>query len=225
MNEDLNISLPHEDPPDAAILQRISAQLAAVSAPVRPLPSNAALMTIGLAIFAAVSFAIASSVHLYAFASLSVAEMTVYYSAICLFAILFARALVERMIPGTKRLLPSAVLWGTALVTLGILMSGIFSDYITEHLVASGIPCLRLGAISALVSGLLGWRLLRRGYLVSPRETILLYCFFAGLVGVAVLALHCPIRNSLHCVIFHLGAMVLAGVAGSFLGRYFDNAD
>jgi hypothetical protein len=104
-------------------------------------------------------------------------------------------------------------------------MSLIFSNYGTSNFVTSGIPCLRLGSISALISGVLGWRLLRRGYFVSPRETILLFSFFAGLVGVAVLALHCPIRNSLHFLVWHLGAMVLAGIAGWFLGGYIENAD
>ncbi len=225
MNDDLNISLPQGDPPDASMLHRISAQLAATSAPVRPLPSNTVLLTVSLAIFTAVSLLIAAVVHFFAFDSLSVGEMVVYYSTVSFFAVLFARAVVERMIPGAKRYLPSALLWGASLAVLGILMSVIFSDYTTERLVASGIPCLRLGSISALISGLLGWGLVRRGYFVSPRETILLYCFFAGLVGVAVLALHCPIRNSLHCVIFHLGALVLAGIVGLFLGKYFNNAD
>jgi len=102
-------------------------------------------------------------------------------------------------------------------------MAGLFSDHSTVRFVSQGIPCLRLGVISALVSGLLGWRLLQRGYLVSPRETIVLYGFFAGLVGVAVLALHCPIRNSLHVLVWHLGAMVLAGLLGLLLGWFIEN--
>ncbi len=126
------------------------------------------------------------------------------------------------MIPGAKYLVPSAVLSIAALVVLGILSAILFANRSTENFVSHGIPCLRLGVISALISGFLGWRLLQRGYLVSPRETITLYGFFAGLVGVCVLALHCPILNSLHVLVWHLGAMVLAGLVGFFLGSYAD---
>jgi hypothetical protein len=226
MNDDLNLPLTQGDPPDPAVLQRISAQLAASSSSaVRPLPSNAVLLTVSLSIFAIVSLAIGALVKFYALAALSAGEIAVYYGVVAVLAVLFARAVIERMIPGERRLLPSPGLWMTALFVLAVLMALLFADFGTAHFVTSGIPCLRLGAISALVSGGIGWRFLRRGYLVSPGETILLYSFFAGLVGVAVLALHCPIRNSLHLLVWHLGAMILAGVTGLFIGKYFENAD
>ncbi len=224
MNDDLNLSLPQGEPPDAETLKRISARMTPARA-VHPLPSNGVLLTISLALFALISFVLAALVKFKAFASLSALEMALYYGTVSVFAVFFARAVIERMIPGEKRWIRSSVLWIAALAVLGILMGVLFTDHSTVNFVASGIPCLRLGVISALVSGVIGWRLLRRGYLVSPRETILLYGFFAGLVGIAVLALHCPIRNSLHFLVWHLGAMVLAGIAGLFVGRYFENAD
>jgi hypothetical protein len=219
MNDDLNMLLPPGEPLDAAVLARISAQLAAAHEVLRRLPSNTVLWTISVGVFAVVSFAVAGAVGFKAIAALSGGELAIYYGAVALFAGLFGRAVIERMIPGEKRIVRSTLLWTLALGVLGALMAVMFSNYSTVRFVASGIPCLRLGVISALISGLLGWRLLRRGYLVSPRETVLLYCFFAGLVGVAVLALHCPIRNSLHCLVWHLGAMILAGLAGLVLGK------
>jgi len=223
MNDDLDRLFPQGEPPDAAVIARIGAQLAASSETVRPLPSNAVLWAISLGIFAAVAALVASVVGFKAMAALGGGEMAAYYGVVIVFAGLFARAVIERMIPGEKRVLRASVLWVAALSVLGVLMAILFSDYGTERFVASGIPCLRLGLISALISGLLGWRLLRRGYLVSPRQTIVLYGFFAGLVGVAALALHCPIRNSLHFLVWHLGAMVLAGAAGLLLGRVVEN--
>ena len=224
MNDDLNISLSPGEPPDAELLKRITVQMESAPA-VRPLPSNAILLTISLSLFAIISFALAAVVKFKAFAALSAGEMALYYGAIGLCALLFGRAVVERMIPGEKRLIRSFVLWIAALAVLGVVMGILFSDHSTVGFVASGVPCLTTGAISALVSGVLGWRLLRRGYLVNPRETILLYGFFAGLVGIAVLALHCPIRNSLHFLVWHLGAMILAGIAGLLVGNYIENAD
>ncbi len=223
MNDDLDRLFPQGDPPDVATIRRISTQLATTATPVRPLPSNAVLWAVSLGIFLVVSLVVASAVKLYAIGSLSRPELFVYYGLVLLLAGLFARALTEQMIPGERRILNSYILWITALAALALLMAFMFADHDTEHFVASGIPCLRLGLIGALISGLLGWRLFRRGYLVTPTETMLLYGFFAGLVGVATLALHCPIRNSLHCLVWHLGAMVVAGCVGLLLGKFVES--
>ena len=223
MNDDLDRLFPPGAPPDLRTLEKISAQLAASAKPVRPLPSNVVLWTLSLGIFLVVSLVVASAVKLYAIAALSGIELSLYYGLVLVLAGSFARALTERMIPGERRILNSYVLWITALAALSLLMAFMFSNHDTVNFVANGIPCLRLGLIGALISGLLGWRLFRSGYLVSPRETILLYGFFAGLVGVAALALHCPIRNSLHGLVWHLGAMVVAGFVGLLLGRFVEN--
>jgi len=223
MNDDLKFPLPESDPPDASLMAKISNQLAQSLPAVRPLPSNAVLLAISLGAFAVVSFALAAAVGFKAFASLSAAEMAAYYTTVAVFAVLFARAVIERMIPGEKHFIPPSILSVAAFVVLGVLMALLFSNYDTTRFVATGIPCIRLGVVSALISGLLGWRLFRKGYFVQPRETILLYGLFAGFLGIAVLALHCPVRNSLHFIVWHLGAMLLAGLAGLFLGRFLEN--
>jgi hypothetical protein len=210
--------------PSADGLAAIGDQLRAALQPVRPLPSNAFLIGLGLSVFFFLSVIVASATGLRAIHVLTGGQMTLYYGVVSLLAALFARATAERMIPGSKRFAPSSLLAALVVAGLGLLVFSMFENRGTENFVAQGIPCLRLGAISALLSGLVGWRLLQRGYLVSPRETITLYGFFAGLVGIAVLALHCPIQNSLHIVVWHIGAMLLAGFAGFLLGSFFENS-
>jgi hypothetical protein len=222
MNDEITRMLAEGDPPDAAMLEKIAARLWASAKPVRALPSNLTLWAISFAIFIAIALIVAKIVQFKAIDVLSDAQMFVYYGVLLLFGALFSRAVIERMIPGAKCLVPSTALSIAALVALGMLVAVLFADRSTENFVSRGIPCLRLGVISALLSGFLGWRLLQRGYLVSPRETITLYGFFAGLVGVSVLALHCPILNSLHVIVWHLGAMILAGLVGFFLASYAD---
>jgi len=222
MNDEITRMLAEGDPPDAAMLEKIAARLSTSAKPVRALPSNLKLWAISFGIFIAIALLVSKVVQFKAVAVLSDGQMFLYYGVLLLFAALFSRAVIERMIPGAKRLVPSTVLSIAALVVLGILVAVLFADRSMENFVSRGIPCLGLGVISALLSGFLGWRLLQRGYLVSPRETITLYGFFAGLVGVSVLALHCPILNSLHVLVWHLGAMVLAGLVGFFLGSYAD---
>jgi hypothetical protein len=211
-----------EPPPDAEAIKRIGEQLKATLVPVRPLPSDTFLWAISVGLFAVISFIVALATKLYGLSALSGPQIAVYYGALLIFAGLFARSLVEQMIPGSRRFIPAFALSASAFCVLGILVFLLFDDRSTEKFVALGIPCLRLGCIGAAISGLLGWGLFRRGYLVTPRETITIYGLFAGLVGVAVLALHCPFLNSLHFIVWHLGAMALAGLAGMALGRYAD---
>ncbi len=220
--DDITPLLAEGDPPDAATLATIAAQLSATAKPVRALPSNVTLWATSFGIFIALALIVAKIVKLNAMAVLSGGQMLVYFGVLLLFGALFSRAAIERMIPGAKRLVPSTALCAASLVVLSVLIAILFADRSTANFVSRGIPCLRLGAISALLSGFLGWRLLHRGYLVSPRETITLYGFLTGLVGVSVLALHCPILNSPHVLVWHLGAMILAGLAGFFLGTYAD---
>ena len=220
MNDDIARMLAEGDPPAAATLEKIAAQLSASAIAV--LPSNGTLWAISFGLFTGATLSIATVVHLKAIAVLSAGQIVVYDGVLLLFAALFSRATIERMIPGAKRVVPSVVLAVSALVVLGMLVTFLFADRSMDNFVSHGIPCLRLGVISALLSGFLGWRLLRRGCLVSPRETVTLYGFLTGLVGVSVLALHCPILNSLHVLVWHLGAMVIAGLAGFFLGSYAD---
>jgi hypothetical protein len=222
MNDDIMRMLAEGDPPDAATLEKIAAQFSASAKPVRALPSNLTLWAISLGLFAALVSIVAKVVQFKAITVLSGGQMVAYYGVLLLLAALFSRAMIERMIPGAKRVVPSILLSIAALVALSLLASVLFADRGTENFVSRGIPCLRLGVMSALLSGFLGWWLLQRGYLVSPRETITLYGFFAGLVGVSVLALHCPIPNAPHVLVWHLGAMLLAGLAGFFLGKYAD---
>jgi hypothetical protein len=184
------------------------------------LPSNTVLWSIALAIFAVISLVIAGIVKLFAIQVLGGWQMILYYGLVFLLAALFARAIVEQMIPGSVRLIRSSWLAALGMAALVLLIIVIFKNLGTVHFVTQGIPCLRLGVISAVVSGFIGWKLFQRGYLVSPRETITLYGLFAGLVGIAVLALHCPILNSLHVLVWHLGAMLIAGLMGFIIARY-----
>jgi hypothetical protein len=219
MNDDITRLLAQGDPPAPATIEKIAARLAAAK-PVRALPSNFALWAIAFGVFTALALLVAAAVRWKAVAVLGAGRMAAYYGVLFVLAALFSRATIERMIPGAKRIVPAAALLIAAPLVLGLLAVSLFADRGVANFVSLGIPCLRLGLISAVIGGVLGWRLLHCGYLVSPRSTFTLYGFFTGLVGVAVLALHCPILNSLHILVWHLGAMLLAGLAGFFVGSY-----
>jgi hypothetical protein len=71
-----------------------------------------------------------------------------------------------------------------------------------------------LGLVCGALSAAPFWLLLRKGFLASPVAAGATIGSFAGFAGVAVLALHCPIENSAHILVWHLGAMMLAAMAG-----------
>jgi hypothetical protein len=50
------------------------------------------------------------------------------------------------------------------------------------------------------------------------RGTAVLIGCFAGFAGVAVLSLHCPLQNSAHIIVWHLGAMALSALCGMTIG-------
>jgi hypothetical protein len=186
--------------------------------PVRPLPSNRTLIAIFLTLFTAFSLVAAIPAGYIGFHSLSVQQRLAYYLVISLCAIWFAVTTTQQMIPGSRRTAHSRWVIVAALLSVALVSVALFHNFDLDRFVRLGIPCLRLGSICALLSGALFWFILRKGFFTSPVEASTIAGFFAGLAGVAVLALHCPIQNSAHIIVWHLGAMVLGGLGGAVLG-------
>jgi hypothetical protein len=91
--------------PDPSHVAQIGSKLAGNLSVVKPLPSNTSLWFIGMALFAALSAVVAGATGMYAMRALAAWEIALYYGVVVVLAALFARAIVERMIPGTQRLL------------------------------------------------------------------------------------------------------------------------
>ncbi len=141
-----------------------------------------------------------------------------YFAVISIDAIWLALIVAHEMIPGSKR---KASGWWTmtaALVSLALLTTLLFHNFDLDRFVSSGVPCLRLGSLSAIVSGALFGFVFRKGFFASPVEAGASIGIFAGLTGVAVLALHCPLENSVHIIVWHLGTMILGGSVGALIG-------
>ena len=186
--------------------------------PVQPLPSNWVLALIFLTLSILFSLVATIPFGYYGFHVLNVYQRVAYYGVIMLYAIWFSVATVEQMIPGSKRRTSPHWLALAALLSLAILGAALFHTFDLERFVDLGIPCLRLGSICALLSGALFWFVLREGFFTSPLAAGITAGSFAGLTGVAVLALHCPILNAPHVIVWHLGAMIVGGVGGALAG-------
>jgi hypothetical protein len=204
--------------PSATRVASIQQALLSSLRPVRPAPSNRVLATAALAGAVVLAFLCALPAGYLAFRSLSAPQMVVYYGLILVVGILLAVAIAQDMIPGAKRTISRSLLIGTSFVVLTIAVLLLFPNFAGPRFVFLGLGCLRLGTLSAAVAGVAAYLFLRRGFLTTPVETWGLAGTFAGLVGFAVLALHCPIQQSGHILAWHLGAMAIAGCGGALSG-------
>ncbi len=186
--------------------------------PVRPLPSDATLICIALGLFIAFSLLAAVPVDYRGFHRLSTMQRLAYYPVITVCALLFSVSLVHEIIPGSRRRIHPALGVVFSLFSLASVAFGLFPNHHLAHFANLGLRCLGLGITCALVSGLLAYLLLRKGFAASPVRATTLTGFFAGLTGVAVLALHCPLQDVFHILVWHLGAMLTAGACGALLG-------
>ncbi len=199
-------------PSDAAApnVDRIQAAIAKNMRPVRPLPSNLTLMLLFSAVFFAFALTAAMPVGYFGFRALSSFQKMAVYSGIAGCALSSSALLVSQMIPGSKRVLNPALVLPSEIMSLIVITLGMFHSYTTERFVLRGIGCLRLGTICAFGCGALAWLLLRKGFFTSPPVAGLIAGSFAGFAGFAVLALHCPILNVPHILVWHLGVLAIA---------------
>ena len=199
-------------------IERIQELLGARREAVRPLASDGVLTGQCLAIFVAFSMLAAIPFGYNGFHVLNAYQKFAYFSVISIDAIWLALTVVREMVPGSKR---KASAWWTmvaALASLALLTALLFHNFDLDRFAARGVPCLRLGSLCAIVSGGLFWFVFRKGFFTSPVEAGASIGLFAGLAGIAVLALHCSLQNSAHIIVWHLGAMLLGGSVGALAG-------
>ena len=211
---------PRDGSPDPQRLARTVAQLTGSLRPVRPLPSDRAMIALALALFVAFSLAATMPVHFIGFYRLDLTQKIVYYASVLVCALLITLMLIESMIPGAKRRVSPGVAIAGSLVLLCVVVVVLFPQFTMPSFVERGMFCLKLGLSCAAVSGLLSWTLVRKGYASSPLQMTLAASCLPGLAGFAVLALHCPIENAGHILAWHLGPAVISGAVGALLGLW-----
>lgn len=198
-------------------LDSIRTLLTGALRPVRPLPSDAVLVLIALALFTAFSLLAAIPVGYTGFHHLSALERLVYYTAVALCAFLFSVCLVHEIIPASRRRVQPAWIVAFCLLALVSVTLALFPNHDLARFAKLGLPCLRLGILCAIAAVLLAYPLLRKGFAAAPVRAATVLGFFAGLAGVSVLALHCGIRNFAHILVWHLGAMLIAAAGAALL--------
>ncbi len=204
--------------PDPTRLARTRQTFADSAAPVRPLPSNPAMMLLCVGVFVTIAILLAGMAGFFGFDKMSASARWVDYSAVLLLALVLSGGVVEQMIPGSRRTLRAALAILFAVFLLSLTTVVLFPHFDAHEFVPHGVPCLRFGLLCSIPASGLTWVLMRKGFVTDPVSGAATGGALSGLLGVAVLALHCPIFNALHIIAWHVGVIAIASLAGALIG-------
>ncbi len=213
--------MKHNHVPDTS---RAKVAILADLKPVKPLPPAWIFLTGFAVIFTLLCGFSVYRLPPWGWQALSTAQKLSLFGTLAVSASLLGHSLVREMAPGSKKWLPPA--WGPVLA-FGLLIPVVIMSLpfeSDEDFISNGLVCLRLGSGWVVLAGALFWLLLRRGAWLSPLAEGTAAGTLAGLVGVTVLQLHCPILDRAHVVTWHLGAAALGAAAGfllALMGRNF----
>jgi hypothetical protein len=205
--------------PLAAGVEAIRNRIVGDLSPVKPLPSDLALVTAMVAGFICLGVACAIPIGLKGFHAMTVVQRLADYVVILLCAVSLAVALTGEIIPGARRRVSPgfvvAVVFAMTIVVTGLL----FPDYSTAQFIRKGVPCLAIGTVCAILGAVAVWRVMRLGMLTDRLSGILTAAMLSWMVGVFALALHCPILNAAHILTWHLGVPALGLAVGALVTR------
>jgi hypothetical protein len=208
------------EPPSAETLGRIADSIAGSMQPVRPLPLGGMLAGATALICAVVAMAGAAVLGFSGIARMTVLERALVFLTLGVAVLAAASELVRAMIPGSRRRFSSSGLLAAAGLCLAAALAVSFRDYHTTHFVHAGLVCLAIGLLHSMVTGLLSWLVLRRGFAVDAVSAGLAAGTLAGLAGVSVLELHCANFQAVHVLVWHLGVLLVSGGLGALCGRW-----
>jgi hypothetical protein len=202
---------------DGQAIERIKASLPLSLRPVRPIAPvwvfAAAFFFVSIAVAAIGAFALG----MYGVRVLSITSAAAIFSTLGLSATIAAVAIAREMRPaGGRHLGVFAFLIGT--IGLLIVFALVFDDYGIRDFVRQGIPCLRVGMIFAVPAALIVWFLLWRGFILNASMAGFAAGTLAGLAGIGMLELHCPNLKAVHIMVWHVGVVLLCGLAGWLIG-------
>jgi len=127
---------------------------------------------------------------------------------------LVAFSVVRQMRPAAKHARSSALVSAGVFVVLLLIMMVVFQPAQESAFLRHGLACFRTGMVFAIPAAFFLALLLLRGAPLSPLLTGATAGGFAGLVGLTVLEIHCPILNVYHIIFWHVSVTLACIVAG-----------
>jgi negative regulator of sigma F NrsF-like protein len=217
-DREIDVALADSPTVDKALLERISRRIVPNLRAVRPLAARLLAVQL-IAIAAAVAFAGASQIGFYAIHRLTDGQTAMIFPGLAILIWLAAAAATAAMIPGARQRLRPLPLMALACAALLAIFALIFRDYSTARFLRQGIACLKAGLMDALPAGLVAWLVLRRGFAVDSAAAGAATGALAGLAGVLMLELHCPIFKAPHVMVWHTAVIPVSGAVGWVMGK------
>jgi hypothetical protein len=203
---------------DAAAIDRARRQIPESLAPVRPMAPDGLYASMFLLIAGAVAALWAGLTGVRGLALLAAGQAAAVFGVVLALLLLAAFAVALDMRPGA-RTVRGVVVFGVAIAATEVVFLALFHDYAMGQFVANGVKCLGLGLSASAMTGVLAWLVLRRGYVVAPVSTGAAVGALAGLAGLAVLELHCPILTVPHIAVWHAGVLAASVGVGALVGK------
>lgn len=206
-----------DEKPDPERIGRIQRQMTSRWRPVKPIASNGTLVASLLLLFLLLAVGAAFVIGYFGVHALGPLQMIVYYGGLAVGTALAASVVVQFMVPGAKvRWNPRFIIPAIALMIVAIIVL-LFPNFNSAFL-HGGMRCFWNGITAAALAGLLFATVLRRMFPTAPVAAAASIGFFAGLCGVTVLALHCPVLVSAHILVWHFGVLVVSTLGGALIG-------
>jgi Negative regulator of sigma F len=198
----------------AAILQDLK--------PVKSIPPAFAFLAAFGTIFLAVTVVGSFQLRAFGWGALNIPQRVVVFASLAAGMGLLASSMVRQMFPGSKHLVSPRWLPVGVLALLTLEAAAVFQPKVEFAFFSNGSSCLRAGLSYAIPGALLLWLVLRHGAILSPKLTAATAGAFAGLIGLTVLEVHCPILNRYHILVWHIGVVLLSMLGGLSLGAAWE---
>jgi hypothetical protein len=199
-------------------LKQIEAALVADLKPVRPLAPAGVYLAAFCAVF--VAGCIASWFYFTGqsgWEALSNLQKILVFVPLCSIAALLIFSVVRQMTPAAKYARTTALFAAAVFLLLLVFMTLIFRPVQESAFISTGLICLRNGMTFAIPVAFVFALLLLRGAQLSPLLTGATAGGLAGLVGMAVLEIHCPNLNIYHILVWHVSVVLVCVIGGTVL--------
>jgi len=200
-----------------ALLEQIESGLLSDLRPVRRTRKAYLLAALAAIFLVGVAFAV-SRIGAFALAVMTPVQAGVMLGAVATGAVLTAYSLVHLILPGSLHRIPPAVLPFAIALAFATATVVLFEFQPELHFWAAAWWCIRTGTVFGALAAVPLWLVLRRGAVLSLVMTCLASGVFAGLVGMMVLEIHCPILDVWHILFAHLGVLLILATAGLATG-------
>jgi hypothetical protein len=145
-------------------------------------------------------------------------QSAVDFSLLGISVLALAILLAQQMMPGSRYRAAAWVWLAAPVVALVAAVTLLYGDEWKPDYAAWAVNCLKIATACAAASAPLFWLALRRGFSLHPTAHGATAGLLAGLVGVSVLEIYCPYLDRFHILVSHIGAAVIAALAGAAFG-------